>query len=356
MKRLISIDDMVVIKYANPANPLIGQPPLNTAIRDIATDNEATDFKKVMLQNRGASPATIISTATKMTPEMRDKFVSDWQRKFSGNNRGRPVLVEMGAMDIKTLSMSMRDLAIADLTDISETRICMVLGVPPIIIGSNVGLRNATYSNAEAFGKYFYQNTIIPLQNMVDDALDSDLIIENDPMVRGGFDNSKVFALSGVRQVEFDNADKAYNSGWMTQNEARRKVGLEDVGEGDIFKAPSSPIQPELVKSTKPQMEHKLSAGSEGVGLLDEAVGRRANAEKHLDTLEKWATKEFKRQSKDVTKLFNDITGHKDLSFMELGSLQDGLNDLQRRIGMTPPMYFINCVLEEDKIDLNNPQ
>jgi len=32
------------------------------------------------------------------------------------------------------------------------------------------------------------------------------------------------------------------------------------------------------------------------------------------------------------------------------------LGDLQRRLGMTPPMYFINCVLEENKIDLNNPQ
>ena len=326
--RTISIDDLIVIKYTNPDNPFAGQPPLNAALRDTATDNEATDFKKVMLQNKGMSPGIIISTKSKMTNEMRDRFVADWAQRFGSENRGRPVITEMNAMDIKSLALNMNELAIRDLTDISEARICAVLGVPPIIVGVNVGLSNATYSNAAEFRKSFYEDTIIPLQNLIDDSLDADLIQEADSTVRGEFNNSNVPALAGIRQAKFDQADKAVVNGWWTINEARIEVGKMAIDGGDIFRQPSNPSDAGSAEKSQMEAQFKLSAGTEGIGLLDEAIGRRNSAEKHLKKLRAWVVKVFQRERDDVMAMMKRTIGLKQLSPGDVDALDTELAKL----------------------------
>src|SRR5690606_8956357 len=130
-----------------------GMPPLRPAVRAIAADNEATDYVTAMLQN-SAVPSTIIFTQERLDEERRNRFTKKWKQKVGGRNRGEPVFMAQDAK-VETLPHTLRDMECPDLRTISESRICSVFGVPPILVGANVGLQRSTFSNYEEARRSF---------------------------------------------------------------------------------------------------------------------------------------------------------------------------------------------------------
>lgn len=130
--------DVIHFKLPNPLNDYLGMPPLVASLRAVATDNEMTDFAKVMLQN-GALPGVVVTTQEAIDQATVDRLSERWKQKFGGRKRGEPAFLQSG-MEVEKIGLDMQELAFTDLRHISETRICMALGVPPILVGAVAGL------------------------------------------------------------------------------------------------------------------------------------------------------------------------------------------------------------------------
>lgn len=265
--------DVISFRYPNPVDPILGQPPLRPAVRAVALDNEATDFVTHLLQNR-AVPGVVITTQRKVDEGISERLATKWKQKFSGSRRGEPAVLQTG-MDVKVLGLDLQALEFPDLRTISESRICMTFGVPPILVGAKVGLDRSTFANYKEARTSFWEETIMPDQRRLGDVIvrrllpevnDSTFVLPRRVTVK--WDRSQVLALKESEQAIWERANNALRAGAITVNDFRRVVGLPQVPGGDVFLRPAG-VAPTLADGTP-------AGGAEpagGIGRQDQPEG-----------------------------------------------------------------------------------
>jgi HK97 family phage portal protein len=230
--------DLIHIKYPNPLDAYFGQAPLRPASRASTLDNAATDFVDGLLRN-DAVPRVVVTTQQEIDQTVADRLKAMWRRN---TRRGEPSFLQMG-MDVKVLGLNLRDLEFPDLRTISESRICMALGVPPILVGAKVGLDRSTFTNYGEARVSFWEETVMPLQRRFLEPVRTRLLPEFSGVGRSRvelrWDNSQVLALQESEQARWDRATNALARGGVTLNDFRRTVGLDPVENGDVFLMPA---------------------------------------------------------------------------------------------------------------------
>jgi phage portal protein BeeE len=86
------------------------------------------------------------------------------------NSMGLPAVLSDG-IDFKTLSLDPEKMALVDLARWNESRICVLLGVPPFLMGLPSGGDSMTYSNVESLFDYHWRAGLRPKASKVMPAL-----------------------------------------------------------------------------------------------------------------------------------------------------------------------------------------
>ena len=132
-----------------------------------------------LLSNLGV-PSVMITPKDEfgVTDEEAEQISKTFQRKVSGKNRGKPLILS-GSMNVEKLSFSPKDLDIGLLRRVPEERISAVLGVPAILCGLGAGLDRATYSNASELREFFTENKLIPMWKMVAEEMTQQILLRD---------------------------------------------------------------------------------------------------------------------------------------------------------------------------------
>lgn len=298
-------ENVVHFKLPNPKDSYVGQAPLRPALRAVALDNEATDFVKVLLQNK-AVPGTVIETEHAINEKVVKRLTAKWMERFGGKNRGMPAFLQKG-MKVHALGLDLQKLEFPDLRTISESRICMVFGVPPILVGAKVGLDRSTFANYAEARRSFWEETLMPLQSRIAQTIIKKLL----PMVNAGkvgaarvvvrFDNSNVLALRESEGDRWEQAIQALRAGGITVNEFCRRVGLPPKDGADIYLRPAGvtptdasgkPVHAETDPATlSPATGADSPAAEEGAKVWDLLPAGHPDAMKQCPTCRViWAT------------------------------------------------------------------
>ncbi len=236
--------DIIHIKYPNPLDAYFGQAPLRPASRATSLDNAATDFVDTLLRNY-AVPGVVIKTAQQVTQAIADQLKWQWKKAFSGSRRGEPAVLQTG-MDVQPLGMNLRELEFPDLRAYSESRICAVFQVPPILVGAKVGLDRSTFTNYREARVQLWEEAIFSLQRRFRDPVQTRLLPEFAGVGRASvhirWDNSDVPALQEAESAKWERATNALARGGITINDFRRTVGLDPVAGGDVFLMPAGVV------------------------------------------------------------------------------------------------------------------
>ncbi len=210
--------------------------PIKAAFKHIDVDNSATDYLKLFWE-RGTEVSGIYTTKDRLV----EADVAAIKRRISERNGGyskwmQPLILDNGATYQK-LGTDFSNMGFSDLDARSETRIAMVLGVPPILIGSSFGLSRATLSNYDTSIKAWWQNTLIPQYKRFSDQVNKDLLDDFDGRdeIYTKFDFDEVQVLQEDRTARWTRATAAFTAGVVTRNDARREMGLDEVQDGDVF-------------------------------------------------------------------------------------------------------------------------
>jgi HK97 family phage portal protein len=227
----LALDEVVRFHFEDPIDDYAGFAPLMAALVRVAIDNEASDMMKSLLQNYAIPPIAVM-TQSALDESVVERLRQKWRKAFGGKNRGEPAFLQQG-MDIKTLGLSMRELAFPELDASSQKRVLVAIGVPPVLLG-----QEATFANYEQARQSFYEDTVEPLQAELADAVEHSLLhADFDRTGRLGvwFDTSEVSALRPARQARATIAREAFQAGASTQNEYRAQIGLPPAEDGDIY-------------------------------------------------------------------------------------------------------------------------
>ena len=224
-------EDMIHIREKiDPRNHRRGLSPLRSVMVEILGDAAASQMASALVKNMGV-PGVVISPKNdlSMTKEESENIAEVFGRRFGGENRGRPLVISGGEVDIQTLSFSPKDLEIGKLRHVNEERISAVLGVPSILAGLGSGLSSSTYNNVSELRNFFTEQKLIPMWKNVASDFTNQLLLEDFTDDQGfvmKYDLSDVRALQSDEQLEMDKIVKGLQAGFITVAEARKATGF----------------------------------------------------------------------------------------------------------------------------------
>lgn len=192
----------------------VGLNPIQAEREAIGAAIAARDYGSRFWNNDARPPFWIKIPGQFKDSDVASNFRDEWQAKYGGANRGRPAVLDRG-MEIQELGLSNQDSQWIDARKYSDVDICGLWRVPPHKIGI---LDRATWGNIEQQNIEFVTDTLLPLAVSWEQAVQRDLIIDQDLFVELIME----LLLRGDTTTRYAAYGKAITDGWMTRNEARQ--------------------------------------------------------------------------------------------------------------------------------------
>jgi len=278
-QRQVPAEEILNIKFADPEDEFRGMSPLEACSYAIDSSNAALVFNLKLLKNSGVPAGLLMLKGTKrLTKHDRDEAEETFQRRYSGpDNAGKTVVLDGNSAEYKQLAQNSRDMSWKEGKREALRDICLVLGVPSVLVG-DPELR--TYSNMESAESDFYVNTIMPLMRHFADELGNWLFPQYG-LDEGYSLQLDTSAIPCLQENQTDIVAMLKDADFMKVDEKRERMGLEPVG-GDIGEM----IYFKLAGSRKPIPADELELDSE------ERSTRAIDDEPTFDPLSKYPTLE----------------------------------------------------------------
>ena len=234
-------EDVCHLALPTPGGDLYGLSPLQTLARTVNLDSAMTDFAKVYFQNAGVPSGLRKLTRRLQTPEEAAAIRSRWRSLFGGSSNFHRVAILDEDADYQQMASAPKDMALSELHNLTESRICSVFQVPAILVGANVGLQRSTYSNYREARMAFHSETLEPMVARILDHLNFYITDQE----YGGpeyitVDWSAMRASLDDRTSETTRVTALFGNGVITLNEARSALGFEAIQDGDVRRIQAS--------------------------------------------------------------------------------------------------------------------
>lgn len=244
--RHIPVQDVIAFSNFDPLEFFSGTSPAKVASRLIDIDLNVSDYIKVFFQN-SAMLRGVLKTKNTLTERESVRIRSRWREQYGGVSNWGDIAVLDSDADYIKMGSSFNEMAFDELDARTEARICMTFGVPPILIGSKIGLDRSTFANYQEARLSFWQDTMAPIFKHFENEFAFGVRGEfgDAPKVEFILDNIPAFAENKIAKMKA--GQEAWQTGIMTRNEARKFSGLPLVSDGDIFfdqtqQAPAQPV------------------------------------------------------------------------------------------------------------------
>ncbi len=226
-------------KLFHPKSDYLGLSPLVAAASNIDSHNLTNRHNVSLLQN-GARPSGAVifkpkdetGATVQLSDTQRAQILADMETRFSGSgNAGRPMLLE-GDFNFQQMGMSPKDMDFSVLKKMSAIDIALCFGVPAQL----VGIPDAqTYNNMPEARLALYEETIIPILRRIQSDLNEWLTPQFGDDLRLEYDVDSIPAMAESRKRVFESVVSGVNSGILTRNEAREKLGYDPIKGGDTL-------------------------------------------------------------------------------------------------------------------------
>ena len=228
-QRVFTKEDLQHIKFFNPSFNSVweshyGLSMIQVASQVVQVGNDRWDASANLLQNRGAIGMITDKSQRPMSPEEVQKAQAVWDSNNNGLKKFGKVSVTNKDLGYISMAMSPTDLKLIESGVVNLRAICNVFGVDSSLFNDP---DNKTYSNRTEAEKSLYTNAIIPLSDKLSEAL-TNFICKNhfpDKTVRMRQDFSTVEVLQENKKDKTEILTKQVDSGIITPNEAREKLG-----------------------------------------------------------------------------------------------------------------------------------
>ena len=220
--------------YKNSYNGVLGRSLISYAksVVDLAqaTDKAAQTYYGSGCALHGA--LTIKSSRRGAKEQAREAFAS------THNGKGSGLVILDDDMSYQQLSSNANDSQMLEARTFNVTEIARYFNINPVLLGDAKG---KGYATIEAANIEFVSHTLLPYITMMQDELNRKLVKPSESNVEIDIDES--YLMKGDEQSESDYLTKLVSGGIMTINEARNRLGLNNVDGGDDIIMPYTKIE-----------------------------------------------------------------------------------------------------------------
>jgi HK97 family phage portal protein len=360
------------MKSFHPLNDWWGMSPLEASMYALDQNNYGQKWNLALLQNSATPSGVLQMKATDSNPggmltePQFARLKTEVEAEYSGaKNAGRPMLIE-GGLEWRQTSMSPKDMEFLKAKEVTAIDICQAFGVPPEMLG----LGQKTYSNYTEARMSFYEDTVLPLMDLVQTELNNWLVPMFGENIYLCYDKDDIEALAPKREKKFTSVQSA---NWLTINEKRTATGYEPVEGWDVFNIGNDlldiPMKPEPIAEDPPPVVEEIQEQEDAVVDDEEKSWKSFNPLNRNERMSSWKyqnnrrnklEKQFSRDlSEDLREMSSDMkkevrgkTDARMIEFALLKTMDEHLgnikNTLKRHIKYTVD-DFGNVIFNEAK-------
>jgi len=236
-------NQLIRVRLYNPYDKTKGMPPLLAAMPTIIQDANATSYTANFFKNN-CQIGGVLSTGEKLTEEQAKFIASQFSDKYSGTEKvGKTPILHSG-LTYQAISSTFKDMQIKFQQDFIKERILAAFKVPKSLVSD---YSDVNYSNSITAKKTFWQESLLPIDRLVNEAFTYQWIVGLDKDWELRSDLSKVEALQDI-QGDKVTAYTALMSTGMPKQEAARLLNIpvdwdyvEELEEADAAEEPAAP-------------------------------------------------------------------------------------------------------------------
>ena len=220
-------ENVIHFKTRHPLDDYYGLPPLSVLAGRIDLDIWVRQFSEAFFRNAGV-PAGLLNIERSVTQQERELIKSQFRNDYGGPQGWHNTLVIGGGgatYQPMGLPLGPRGTAVGELDEINEARICMVMGIPPSVISTRIGLASSSYANRQSDIRLFWDGTLAPIYHYLGATLTSGLKDEYPDIERWAHDLSTVQALREDQDQKVERHTKIWLAGGCTWQEYRVAIG-----------------------------------------------------------------------------------------------------------------------------------
>lgn len=183
-------DDMLHIRYKSTTSSARGVGPLDAGRARMVAAGLLQQYASRVVESGGVPYYVIKHPEELSATQIADLQAQWWTSRM--NSLGMPAILS-GGIEIEQLQISPTDMALLDLSKYNESRIAVLLGVPPFLAGLPSGGDSMTYSNVISLFDYHWRGGLKPRVDPVVNALSgwalprgTNLEVNRDEYVRPG--------------------------------------------------------------------------------------------------------------------------------------------------------------------------
>lgn len=210
-----------------------GISPLESAGLSVIQQTEARNWNRSLME-KGAKPSLAIIFRNKLTQEGFESFRRRYHAMHTGTSNAGTTLILDEDANVVSAGFNARDMDYANGVTVSAREIAIAFQVPPELIGDSA---NKTYSNAQEANREFAQHTVVPLADMMYEAVSRRLWPAGDAKIT--YDRSAIDALKGD-EAALLTALTACD--FLTVNEKRARMNYSDVDGGEEILTPMGKV------------------------------------------------------------------------------------------------------------------
>lgn len=230
----IERDEMVFLRYPDPAKPFRGVGTLKAVAKTVDIDDFSETWNRNFFSN-AAVPSMVLETDQKLGKDQVERLEKKLKKYKTVDNAHKTMILQKG-LKYKPMTVSQRDMDFVKQMQFSRDKMLAIFRVPKHILGM---VEDVNRANAEASDVVFAKRTIRPKMQRIVEQLNEFLL----PLY-GDSDDLFIDYVDPVpenEELKIKQHESALNHGYMTLNEIRQIRGLDDVGpKGDVLRIPNN--------------------------------------------------------------------------------------------------------------------
>ena len=233
--------DICHLKYQSWPGRLHGISPLEWSARSLATSSSLEQYAS-RLATRGGIPWAVLKSDKNISGKQATDAQSTWVAAAARRD-GAPAVIG-NAFTLEALSLSPRDMALLELREFDERRICAAFGVPSYLVNVEQS-SSMTYANSTDLRVFHWQATLRPLTQMIAEVWSAWLLPAGSRME---FNPDRYIQPPPSERAQtaatlFNIVDPATGQRAITIDEIRAAERLSPTGPGDVGDVDLVPAQ-----------------------------------------------------------------------------------------------------------------
>lgn len=222
--RRIEVENVVHLRFGlDPKDIRFGLGPVRSLLREIATDEFASNYTANLLRNMGV-PGMVVTPKDPTAlpdPDEVEKLKKYLGENFGGDASGKPLVLGTPT-DVHQYAFNPQQLLLNNVRDLSEERCSAILGLNAAVVGLGAGLSQVKVgATMEELRRSAWNNALIPTMNTIARQIGAQLL----PDFQSQANRFRLrFDASGASANAEDEAAKAERIGKLFE---RRIIDLE---------------------------------------------------------------------------------------------------------------------------------